>query len=128
LFYLRESIFDLTGTRHLARQCRYGPAPGELTTQIARQGLVRGIESFQVLYGEDGDRDGSVDRWVNAGEWGDPGQVLGLRIGLLAASSEAVADAVAREYEVLDAEVSRPPDGRLRRVFSLAAAIRGRTP
>ena len=128
LFYIRESMFDLTGSGKLAQRCRFGPAPGELTTQIARQGLVRGIESFQVLYGEDGDRDGSVDRWVAAGEWGDPGHVLGLRIGLLVAGSDAVADDVTRDYTVLDMEVTTPPDGRLRRVFSLAAALRGRTP
>lgn len=128
LFYIRESVFDVTANMNLAHRCQYGPAAGEMTTQIARQGMVRGIESFQVLYGEDGDRDGHVDRWVTAGEWGEPGQVLGLRIGLLVASEDAVADDMAHEFAVLDVDVTTPPDGRLRRVFSLAAAIRGRTP
>jgi type IV pilus assembly protein PilW len=127
LFYIRESVFDLTGDKNLAHRCRYGPSPAEMTTQIARQGLVRGIESFQVLYGEDADGDGNIERWVAAREWGDPAHVLGLRIGLLAASKDHPAEPAAREYQVLDVTESRPPDGRLRRVFSIAAAIRGRT-
>jgi type IV pilus assembly protein PilW len=127
LFYIRESVFDLTGDRHLAHRCRYGPSPAELTTQIARQGLVRGIESFQVLYGEDEDGDGNIERWVAAREWSDPVHVLGLRIGLLAASKDKPAERAASEYQVLDVTESRPPDGRLRRVFGIAAAIRGRT-
>jgi type IV pilus assembly protein PilW len=127
LFYIRESEFDLTGDKHLAHRCSYGPSSGELTTQIARQGLVRGIESFQVLYGEDADGDGNIERWVAAGEWTDPAHILGLRIGLLAASEDNPAEPVAREFQVLDVTESRPPDGRLRRVFSVAVAIRGRT-
>lgn len=126
-FYLRESVFDLTGAKHLAHECRYGPAPTDLTTQIRRQGAVPGIESFQVLYGEDADGDGEVERWVTAGAWDDPGNVLGIRVGLLAVSEDAVGDAAARDYDVLDVTESRPPDGRLRRVFQFAAAIRGRT-
>ena len=127
LFYLRESVFDLTATRNLAHQCRYGPSLADLTTQIRRQGVVPGIESFQVLYGEDADGDGDIERWVTAGAWGDPGRVLGLRIGLLAVSDDAVGEAAALDYDVLDMTESRPADGRLRRVFQFAAAIRGRT-
>ena len=127
LFYIRESLFDLTGDKHLALRCRYGPSPEELTMQIARQGLVRGIESFQILYGEDADGDGNIERWVAAGEWSAPVHVLGLRIGLLAASEDKPGEPAASEHQVLDVTESRPPDGRLRRVFGIAAAIRGRT-
>lgn len=127
LFYLRESVFDLTGTANLAHRCRYGPSPAELVTQIRRQGVVPGIESFQVLYGEDADRDGDIERWVKAGEWSDPADVLGIRIGLLAAGEDAVLEPDSRDHDVLDATVPRPPDGRLRRVLEFATAIRGRT-
>jgi len=127
LFYLRESVFDLTGAGNLAHECRYGPSPADLVTQIRRQGVVPGIESFQVLYGEDADRDGDVERWVRAGEWGDPSGVIGIRIGLLAAGEDAVLEPNSRDYDVLDETASRPPDGRLRRAFEFAAAIRGRT-
>ena len=126
-FYLRESVFDLTGSRNLAHRCRYGPTPADLTTQIARQGVVPGIESFQVLYGEDADGDGDIERWVTADAWSDPARVLGIRVGLLAVSEDAVGDRIARDYDVLDVTESRPADGRLRRAFQFAAAIRGRT-
>lgn len=127
LFYLRESVFDLTGAGNLAHRCRYGPSPADLITQISRQGVVPGIESFQVLYGEDADRDGDVERWVKAGEWSNPLDVLGIRVGLLGTSEDAVLEPDSRDYDVLDETVSRPPDGRLRRVFEFAVAMRGRT-
>lgn len=127
LFYLRESEFDLTGNKNLAHLCRYGPSPADLTTQISRQGVVAGIESFQVLYGEDADGDGDIERWVTAGAWSDPGRVLGIRIGLLAVSEDAVGEPAARDYDVLDVIESRPADGKLRHVYQFAAAIRGRT-
>lgn len=127
LYYLRESVFDLTGDRNLAHRCRYGPSPAELITQIPRQGVVPGIESFQVLYGEDADRDGDVERWVKAGEWSHPDHVLGVRIGMLVTSENAVLEPAAEEYELLGVAVACPPDGKLRRVFEFATAIRGRT-
>jgi type IV pilus assembly protein PilW len=126
LFYIRESVFDLTGANNLAHRCSYGPSLADLTNQIPRQGLVPGIESFQVLYGEDADDDGDIERWVAAGEWADEARILGVRIGLLAAGEDAVREPGAREFDVLGVPVSRPGDGKLRRVFHFAAAIRGR--
>lgn len=128
LFYLRESSFDLTADGHLAHQCRYGPTNADLVTQIRRQGLVPGVEAFQVLYGEDTDGDGQVERWVRAGEWGDAGRVLGLRADLLLASEEAVVEPTARDWDVLGQVVRSPADGRARRLLRVAAAIRGRLP
>jgi len=128
LFYLRESIFDLTGTRSLARLCRYGPGPAELTTQLPRQGWVPDVESFQLLFGEDADGDGNMERWVQAGQWQDARRVLGVRIGLLLASADAVAEPLAHRHEVLDTVRVSPADGRLRRALDLAVAIRSRTP
>jgi len=127
-FYLRETIFDLTRSKHLARECRYGPNASELVTQVPRQGLVPGVESFQLQYGEDSDQDGNIERWVRAGQWSDPRRVLGVRIGLLLASEDAVAEPQARAIEVLDVVTARPADGRLRRLFEFTVAIRGRSP
>jgi type IV pilus assembly protein PilW len=124
-FYIRESVFDLNAAGNLAHTCRYGPAPGELTTQVNRQGLVSGVEAFQVLYGEDGDGDGNIDAWVRAGHWGDPQRVLGLRIGLLLASDDAVADPAGQTFDVLDDARQAPADGKLRRLFEFAVALRG---
>jgi len=127
-YYLRETIFDLTHSKHLARECRYGPNASELVTQVPRQGLVPGVESFQLLYGEDSDEDGNIERWVRAGQWSDPRRVLGVRIGLLLASEDVVAESQARTFEVLDVVTTRPADGRLRRLFDFAVAIRSSSP
>lgn len=126
LFYLRERVFDLNAAGNLAHTCRYGPTPMELTTQIRRQGLVPGVEAFQVLYGEDGDADGNIDAWVRAGQWADPRRVLGLRIGLLLASDDAVAERAGQTFELLDDTRQAPADGKLRRLFEFAVALRGR--
>jgi prepilin-type N-terminal cleavage/methylation domain-containing protein len=126
-FYIRESLFDLNSLGNLAHTCRYGPAPTELTTQIRREGMVPGVEAFQILYGEDGDGDGNVDAWVRAGQWADPQRVLGLRIGLLLAGDDAVADPAEQAFDVLDDARQAPADGKLRRLFEFAVALRGRT-
>jgi type IV pilus assembly protein PilW len=124
-FYLRESQFELTTEGSLAHTCRYGPGPDNLTTQIARQGLVPGVEAFEVLYGEDADADGNIDRWLRAGQWADAGSVLGLRVGLLLASDDAVAEPATATFDVLGSPLQAPADGRLRRLFDFALAIRG---
>lgn len=126
-FYLRESVFEVNREGNLTHLCRYGPSPSELTVQIRRQGLLPGVESFQVLYGEDADGDGNVERWVPAGAWEDPRRVLGVQIGLLLASTEAVAEPVAHRMSVLDTVRVTPPDGRLRRVVEFTMAMRGRS-
>lgn len=125
-FYIRESLFDLNGTGNLAHTCRYGPAPMELTTQIRRQGLVPGVEAFQVLFGEDTDGDGNLDAWVRAGQWDDARRVLGLRFGLLLAGDDAVAEPAVQTFDVLDDAWQAPADGKLRRLFEFAVALRGR--
>lgn len=125
-FYLREMVFDLNSTGNLALQCRYGPSDIELTTEIRRQGLVPGVESFQVLYGEDADHDGNVERWVPAGFWTDPGRVLGVRFALLLAAEDPVAEPAARRFNVLDSVIDRSADGRLRQLVEATVALRGR--
>jgi hypothetical protein len=126
LFYLRESRFDLTVDGSLAHTCRYGPAADSLTTQIPRQGLLPGVEAFQILYGEDADSDGNIDGWVRAGQWADARRVLGVRFGLLLASDDAVAEPVTATFDVLGTALQAPADGRLRRLFDFALAIRSR--
>jgi type IV pilus assembly protein PilW len=127
LFYLRESTFEPLASGGLAHRCRYGPDPASLTTQIARQGLVEGVESLQVLYGEDADGDGNAETWVRAGQWTASGRVLGIRIALLVAGDDAVAEAGPADLSILDESRRTPADGRLRHVFESAFAIRGKT-
>lgn len=125
-FYIRESTFELNGSGHLARTCRYGPSLAELVTQVRRQGIVQGVESFQLLFGDDQDNDGNVDRWVRAGHWSDEKRVLGIRAGLLLAGSGPVTEARTRTFEILDVQKSSRADGKLRQAIELTLALRSR--
>lgn len=125
-FYIRESTFELNSSGNLARSCRYGPSLAELVTQVRRQGIVPGVESFQLLFGEDQDHDRNVDRWVRAGHWSDERQVLGVRAGLLLAGPGAVVEKGTRVYEILDVPVSSGADGKLRQAVELTLALRSR--
>jgi type IV pilus assembly protein PilW len=127
LFYIRESVFELNGANGLTRQCRYGPSLSELTTQIRRQGFIQGVESFQVLFGQDSDLDGSIETWVKAGQWSDSRNILGVRFGLLLSSQDAVAEPESKDHAVLDSTVRNRGDGKQRRVVRFTAAIKGRT-
>ncbi len=125
-FYIRESTFDVNNAGSLTHQCRYGPSLHELTTQIRRQGFINNIEMIQALYGLDADLDGDIEAWVKAGQWDEPQQVIGMRLGLLLSSEEAVMEPVSESYKVLDATVTRPADGKLRRVMEFATAMRSK--
>jgi len=126
-FYVRELAFDVNTANALTRQCRYGPAPDDLTTQIRRQGFINGVERLELKYATDADQDGNIDSWEDAGEWADSASVLGIRVGLLLSSPDAVVEPSASSHRVLDATVSRPGDGKLRKVTTLTAASKGRT-
>ena len=124
-FYLRESVFDVNGSGHLARTCRYGPSRSELVSQVRRQGLVPGVESFQLLFGDDSNGDGNVDRWVRAGDWSGEVAVTGVRVGLLLAGPDAVLEPRTESFAVLDRSIDTGYDGKLRHVTEFTAALRG---
>jgi len=126
-FFLRERAFDLNGSDNLTLRCAYGPSAGDMATQIARQGIVPGVESFQLLFGDDADRNGRAERWVRAGAWSDPGCVIGVRLGLLVRGDERVQEAERRGFTLLDAVIPSRADGRLRRAFEFSVAIRSRS-
>lgn len=89
--------------------------------------LVDGVENMQVLYGEDTNADGSVDRYVTAGAVTDFTNVLSVRVALLVDSVEPdTTQADTSTYQLLDKTVD-PPDKRyLRKVFTLTATARNR--
>jgi type II secretory pathway pseudopilin PulG len=126
-FYLRESAFDLNTEGQLTRSCRYGPSASDLTTQVRRQGKVPGVEGFQLLFGIDADGDGNAERWARAGDWAAPGQVLGVRVGLLLRGADPVAEPASVDHHVLDSVSSAPADGHLRLPLEFTVAVRGRT-
>ena len=126
-FYVRESSFDVTASRSLTHQCRYGPSMSELTTQIRRQGFINEIEAFHVLFGDDSDRSGGIDDWVKAGNWSHVSNVTGIRVGLLLFSKDPVLDPRDLAVGVLDATVVKSAERKISREIEFAAAIRGQT-
>lgn len=126
-FFIREFQFDLNGSKGLTQQCRYGPSPGSLVTQIRRQGLVQGVESFQVLFGDDPGLDGSIDTWVRAGNWSNPQNIRGVRVGLLLVGEDPVTEGKPVVLSILDSIVRKRADGHLRRVVQFTNAFRGQT-
>ncbi|NNL94434.1 MAG: hypothetical protein HKO64_02315 [Xanthomonadales bacterium] len=127
LFYIRESAFDISSSRSLTHQCRYGPSVSELTTQIRRQGFINEIEAFQVLYGEDSDDYEGIDTWVRAGHWSSVSGVSGVRVALLLFSQDALITPKEQTLRVLDTTINKRADGKLRQVVEFTAAIKGRT-
>ncbi len=117
-FFLRVEKFERTTASNLAHTCHYGPAGGALVRQINREGLVTGVESFQVLYAEDRDGDHQADRRVRGGRWTNIENVIGLDIALLVASADSPGDGAEMTLMVLDEVVTAPGDGRLRRVWT----------
>lgn len=117
-FFLRESTFERSASGNLAHTCHYGPEGGTQVRQINREGLVRRVESFQVLYAEDLDDDRRADRRVRAGAWATPDTVLGVQLGLLLATGKKVGDETPAPLGVLDETVTPRADGRLRRVWT----------
>jgi type II secretory pathway pseudopilin PulG len=126
-FFVRESTFDVTASRSLTHQCRYGPSLSELTTQIRRQGFINEIEAFHVLFGDDSDRSGGIDAWVKAGQWSHASNVTGVRVGLLASSEDPLLGPRDLALDVLDATVNKSAERKLYRAFEFTAAIRGHT-
>lgn len=94
------------------------------------QPLVDGVESLQLLYGEDRDGDEVPDVYVSAGSVLDWGDVVAVRVSVLVASLTAVLDEdISRSFTMLDEPAIGPFDDRQQRqVFTTTVEVRNRTP
>jgi len=90
--------------------------------------LISGVESFQVLYGIDGFRDGKIGAtgFVSAAGLAATDSVVAIRVGLLLRSSDTTLPVPAggQTLSVLDQQVVTPEDRAIRRVFSTTAQVR----
>tara|TARA_R110000796_G_scaffold63377_4_gene146588 strand:+ start:17279 stop:17992 length:714 start_codon:yes stop_codon:yes gene_type:complete len=88
--------------------------------------LLPGVESFQVLYGIDGDADGNlgVTQFIKANALGgDP--VVAIRFAILLASPQPISvQPSSQTYYVLDEAVVSPSDRLVRRVFTKTVQLR----
>jgi len=137
--------------------------PASLTTQVSQTctpsatclALIPGVESMQILYGEDQvgplgapsslSPDGSIDRWVPADSVANWNNVLSVRISILMRTDDRVANVptAASTAYTLNGTATYPtavgvplstggvatvsPDTRLRRTFTTVIDFRNRT-
>jgi type IV pilus assembly protein PilW len=76
------------------------------------QEIVEGIETIQILYGEDTDSDGTPNYYVTANNVADMNKVVSIRINLTA--------------RTLENTLTTTGDGRIRRNFTSTIAVRNR--
>lgn len=99
---------------------------GSLTPGTAVAELMEGVESFQVQYGIDTDRNGesNVTQYVNAGGQGS-NPIVAIRFAiLLAGDGNSQVDATASTFYLADEVISIAADARLRKVFGSTVMIR----
>ena len=116
------------------------------TTNDAARGnvpLVAGIESMQILYGDDNDADGIVNRYIHGGSISLPNNVRSVKLSIIARTPGA--SAVDRSAQTIDHfgtaysgvvttdpyrifTAPTPPDGRTRRHTSTTIALRNLCP
>jgi type IV pilus assembly protein PilW len=96
----------------------------------AERELIEGIESMQILYGEDTDANGSADEYrlpANVTDWS---RVVSIRVGLLARTpTQSGQDVDGKTYSLLsDAgtvdDYNSPSDRHQRRIFSSTIQVR----
>jgi type IV pilus assembly protein PilW len=94
----------------------------------ASEEVVEGVETLQLLYGEDTDGDGATNRWRTASQVSDWEAVTAVRISLLMRSPNEVSDAVnTHAYALADGVVVDPPnDRRMRFVVTSTVKLRNR--
>ena len=93
----------------------------------AAEEVVEGIESMQVLYGEDTSGDRQIDGYVTANNVSDWENVLSVKVGLLLRSSDEFGSATDNQtYTVLDTTIGPVADRRQRVVLTMTATLRNR--
>ena len=107
---------------------------GTETATMWREELLEGVESMQILYGEDTlNNDQIVDRYVTANNVSDWLSVVTVRLGLLMVTGEEVtAQADTNTYNVAGtlisdtSAISHPADNKLRYVANTTINLRNR--
>lgn len=93
----------------------------------APEELIEGVESMQILYGEDTNGDGSADRQVAANQVADWTRVVSTRAALLVRGEEQTnSTADTATYDLAGTLIDPVDDRRHRRVFATTIQLRNR--
>ncbi len=120
-YYIRNNAYGIPSLYRSSLK-----SSGGNTAYLDAEELVEGVDTMQVLYGEDTTGDGIVNQYKKASAVTDWSRVLTLRIGLLVRSAGTVPGDKPSSYTVLDQTIT-PNDDRLRRLFSTTIALRNKT-
>jgi len=127
LYQLRITAFEVVSGQ-LVLNCRYGPDPTSLVTQVNNLGLAGPVDAFEVQFAEDADADGQAERWVPAGQWQVETGLRAVRFAFVLATPEPVQGSTAGPLQLLGSSYTPPGDGRLRRAYQGTVALAGRLP
>ncbi|SDT92457.1 PilW family protein [Halopseudomonas salegens] len=109
------------------KQTGLGAGSYELLTPGSVE-LISGVESFQVLYGVDGDVNNEIGttKFVTATNLVAADSVVAIRIGLLLRSNDSslTVPTDSQTLTVLDEDITTPSDRSIRRVFTTTAQVR----
>lgn len=89
--------------------------------------LVEGVESFQVLFGQDTNGDGAADTYVRANSVASWQRIVSLKVGLLMRTPlDSRIDPDTATYNVLGTTINPLDQRRVRRVLTWTVALRNR--
>jgi len=90
--------------------------------------LIPGVESLQLLFGEDTDGDGSINRYVSPNNVSNPDNVVSVMVSMVVRTDNTVnkglLDTPKHEFVQFGKTVTLPNDQRFRRLFTTTIAFR----
>ena len=122
------SIYTLVNRRYFIRNSATGSGAALWRESLAgMEELVEGVESMQVLYGEDTNTDFIADAYVNAANVTSWSNVISVKIGLLMRTVAQFGDGTGLDtYTLLGTDVGPVDDSYRRRIFTSTIEIRNR--
>lgn len=122
------SIYRLTNRRYFIRNSTTGSGSALWRESLTgMEELVEGVESMQVLYGEDTNTDFIVDLYVNAANVTTWSNIVSVKIGLLMRTVASYGTEIdSNNYTLLGTIVNPVDDSRRRRIFTSTVEIRNR--
>ncbi len=123
------SVYRLANRRYFIRNSASGSGPALWRESVddGMEELVEGVESMQILYGEDTNNDSIADTYVNATSVSNWSNVVSVKLGLLVRTVQPFGDSVdTNTYNLLGTVINPVDDKRRRRIFTSTIEIRNR--
>ena len=86
--------------------------------------LMAGVDGFQVLFGVDNDKNGTIDTYVEPGDQAAGADVLTVQVAMLVAAQERAGENIEQQYQLLNVSSGPMNDGRARTLFTATERVR----